>query len=151
MAEAAPREKPAFRRPPDAEAVAAAIKIILDHGTVPSQKRLRELVEAELRSHNPEYVVSETRLRHLLLRTGLVKVHIRVRMGGVTPTLAKCPVCGQKLARGTNKTLLGGNTQVGYRCSRCPWWTGREYRIPAFYTFSGRLEKAKKTGQTSFR
>lgn len=130
--------------------MAAAVKVLLDHGSISSQRRLRELVEAELHDRDPDYVVSEERLRGLLLRTGLVKVQIKVRMGGPTPTLAKCPVCGSRLTRGTNSTLTGGAAQVGYRCSRCPWWTGREYRIPSHYTFTGRIEKGKRKGQTSF-
>lgn len=145
------RKEPAYRRPPDEEVVAAATKVVLDQGTVAPLRRLRELVEEELRDRDPRYVVSESRLRHLALRSGLIKVVIRVRMGGATPVLSQCPVCGSRLSRGTNMTLTGGATQVGYKCARCPWWTGREHRIPSHYTFVARIEKPKRTGQTSFR
>lgn len=146
MSEAKP---PRWRRPRDEAVVAAAVKVLLARGTVDSQRRLAELVVKELRRQDPLFSVTPERVRALALRSGLVSAEIGARITGTTRELDRCPVCASKLARTANRTLSGSSAAIGYRCTRCPWWTGREYRAPHHYTFHARLEANSK--QASFR
>ncbi len=141
---------PAYRRPADEEIVASAIKVILEETSVASLKRFRELVLRELRRHDRAYALGEKRLRALALRTGLIEVEVRTREEGTVPVLSACPVCASPLSRTENRTLAGGNVATGYRCRKCPWWTGRDYRVPNRYAFHAKLEKGGRS-QTQFR
>lgn len=132
----------------DAELIALVVKVILEEGTVASQTRLAQLVNAQLGKRKTH--VTPERLRVLAVRSGLVGIAIRTRTDGETPELERCPVCRSKLRRTTNKTLTGSTAQTGYRCTRCPWWTGREMRVPQHYVFQARVSRADKRGQLAF-
>lgn len=134
----------------DEELIAVLVKVILDEGTVSSQKRLAQLVNSQLRRRKAH--VTGERLRVLAIKSGLVGVAIRARVDGETPHLERCPVCRTKLKRTSNRTLAGGTASTGYRCTRCPWWTGRDLRIPQHYTFSAKVARAEAgdEGQLSF-
>ena len=142
MAEAKPR-----KRARDEEVVAILVKVILDEGTVASQKRLAQLVNRQL-ARRGMHVTGE-RVRMLAVKSGLVALQIRVRMDGETPEMERCPVCRSRLKRTTNRTLAGGIASTGYKCARCPWWTGRELRIPQHYVFQARVARTEK-GQVTF-
>jgi hypothetical protein len=132
----------------DEEVVATLVKVILEEGTVASQTRLAELVNGELggRRH-----VTPGRIRVLAIRSGLVSLTIRTRVQGETPVLEACPVCHGKLRRTANRTLTGATASTGYKCTRCPWWTGREMRVPQHYVFAARVARAEgRKGQLSF-
>lgn len=145
-----PPAKPRARRHPrDEEVVAAIVKVVLKEGTIDSQRDLHRWVERALKSRDATYAVGPERVRFLALRSGLVAVRIRARVNGPTPDMAKCPVCASKLKKRTSGTLTGGSAFVGYRCSACPYWTGRDYRIPAGYSFQAKLEKGNGK-QTTF-
>ncbi|MHB8586498.1 MAG: hypothetical protein ACYDDF_11790 [Thermoplasmatota archaeon] len=148
-----PSEVPAARKiPHDEEIVAAATKVLLEEETIATETAFRALVVHELRRRSPAASLTGRRLRRLALRSGLVRLHIRVRVDGPTPALGTCLVCGGELRRIGNRTLSGSTAHTGYRCSRCPWWTGREFRIPAGYSFSARLARGGRSnrGQTRF-
>lgn len=138
------------RRVSDAEVVAVLVKVILEEGTVSSQARLAALVNRHL--HKRDVAVGGERLRMLAIKSGLVSLHVRTRVDGPTPELERCPVCRAKLRRTANRTLTGTTTQTGYKCQRCPWWTGRDLRIPMHYTFQARVARGegKRRGQLSF-
>jgi uncharacterized protein with PIN domain len=142
------RRAPSYRVPSDEEVVAAIVKVMLREGQVTSQRRLRDLVQQALR--DASYRVGEDRVRSLALRSGLVGVAIHARHDGDTPRLDACPVCGNPLHRTSNRTLAGGNVQTGYKCTRCPWWTGRDYRVPQRYSFFPLVEK-RRGKQVTFR
>lgn len=142
MVEGAPR-----KRARDEEVVATLVKVILDEGTVASQKRLAQLVNRQLGRRGMR--VTGERVRVLAIKSGLVALTMRVRVDGPTPDLERCPVCRSRLRRTANRTLAGGTTQTGYRCMRCPWWTGRELRIPQHYVFQARVSRTEK-GQVTF-
>ena len=142
MAEATPR-----KRARDEEVVAILVKVILDEGTVASQKRLAQLVNRQL-ARRGMHVTGE-RVRMLAVKSGLVSIQIRVRVDGETPEMERCPVCRSRLKRTTNRTLVGGTASTGYKCARCPWWTGRELRIPNHYVFQARVSRTEK-GQVTF-
>ncbi|MEA3198740.1 MAG: hypothetical protein QOE90_168 [Thermoplasmata archaeon] len=144
-------EPPAPRkRVKDEEVVALLVKVILEEGTVSSQSRLAELVNRQLKRRGA--TVTPARARVLAVRSGLVGIHVRTRAGGPTPDLARCPVCGSKLRRTANRTLTGSTAQTGYKCTRCPWWTGRELRVPHHYVFQAKVARLEggNPGQLSF-
>lgn len=142
----APKDATPSKRVRDEEVVATLVKVILEEGTVAGQGRLAELVNEHLgggRGVTPE------RVRVLAARSGLVALAIRTRILGETPELERCPVCRSKLKRTSNRTLSGATASTGYKCTRCPWWTGRDLRVPAHYTFHARVSRGEK-GQLRF-
>jgi hypothetical protein len=144
------RKEPRYRRPSDEQVLGAAMKVLIRKGTVGSQRELASLVVRELRKTDPLFTVSPERVRALVVRSGTVAAEIRTRNTGPTPELAKCPVCGGKLQRRANRTLTGATTPLGYRCTKCPWWTGRDMREPHRYAFYSRFETGNGK-QTAFR
>lgn len=136
------------RRVRDEEVVATLVKVILEEGTVASQTRLARLVNDQLGGGRH---VTPERIRVLAVRSGLVALSIRTRTLGETPELDKCPVCRGRLRRTANRTLTGTTASTGYKCTRCPWWTGREMRVPQHYVFAARVARADgRRGQLSF-
>lgn len=137
------------RRARDEEVVAVLVKVVLEEGTVSSQKRLAELVNRQLARRGMS--VTGERLRVLAVKSGLVGLTIRARIDGETPDLDACPVCRGRLKRTANRTLTGETASTGYKCSRCPWWTGRELRVPQHYVFQARVGRAEgRRGQLAF-
>lgn len=120
--------------------MAVVVKVILHEGTVATQRRLAQLVNKELgkRGHH----VTPERVRVLAARSGLVSLTIRSRIDGIAPELKECPVCRSKLKRTENRTLTGKSAATGYKCTRCPWWTGRDMRVPHHYTFQARVARS---------
>lgn len=132
----------------DEEVVAILVKVILEEGTVSSQKRLADLVNGGLGQGRH---VTPERVRVLAVRSGLVSITIKARIQGETPELDQCPVCRARLRRTTNRTLTGATASTGYKCTRCPWWTGREMRVPQHYVFAARVQRADgRKGQLTF-
>lgn len=141
---------PQRKRAKDEELLAVVLKVILQENTVSSQRRLAELVNARLRKRGTR--VTGARVRQLAVRSGLIGVHIRVRLNGETPPMERCPVCTAKLKRTGNRTLTGGTAKTGYKCPRCPWWTGRDLRVPQHYTFFSKVARVEgeDEGQLAF-
>jgi hypothetical protein len=129
------------KRARDEEIVAIVIKILLREGTVATQARLARLANRELakRGHH----VTGERVRVLAARSGLVSLAIRARTDGPAGELRTCPVCRSKLERTENRTLTGKAAATGYKCTRCPWWTGRELRVPSRYVFQARVARGE--------
>lgn len=143
---------PTYKVPPDEEVVAAAVQVVLRTGTIDSQRKLTELVTRQLRKRDPRYRVSPERIRVLALRSGLVGVHVHAHAtGDDRGRLKACPVCGGPLERTSNRTLAGGEAQTGYKCTRCAWWTGRDYRVPSRYVFFPLVERDASSPQLSFK
>jgi len=140
-------DAPKRKRARDEEITAVLVKVILEEGTIASQTRLAELVNRLMKKRG--FHVTGERVRVLAVRSGLVGVTIRARVNGPTPELARCPVCRSRLRRTVNRTLTGATAQTGYRCARCPYWTGRELRIPQHYVFQARVSRTEK-GQMRF-
>lgn len=139
---------PPSRRVRDEEVVATLVKVILEEGTVASQTRLARLVNEQL--GGGRHVTAE-RIRVLAVKSGLVSLGIRTRVQGETGELERCPVCRGKLRRTSNRTLTGATASTGYKCTRCPWWTGREMRVPQHYVFAARVARAEgRRGQLAF-
>ncbi|MHB8604975.1 MAG: hypothetical protein ACYDCK_06925 [Thermoplasmatota archaeon] len=147
-----PRRESATHRPSDEEVVAAIVRVVLAESPVEGQHRLRKLVATALRAHDPKARVGGARVRRLALKSGLVGVHIAARRVHGATNLKRCPVCASAVKRSANRTLLGGETDAGVRCTRCPWWTShRTLRVPRKYSFYAKLERARKGRQLTFR
>lgn len=134
----------------DEEIVALIVQIILREGTVATQSLLAQLVNARLERKHMH--VTAQRVRVLAARSGLVALTIRTRLNGAAGDLKDCPVCRSKLKRTENQTLTGKSVATGYKCTRCPYWTGRELRVPHHYTFQARVTRAERgeEGQLAF-
>lgn len=146
MAEPKAAPKPR-KRARDEEVVAVLVKVMLDEGTVASQTRLAQLVNRQLSKRGMR--VTGERVRVLAVKSGLVGVTMRARTDGPTPELERCPVCRSKLKRTANRTLAGATTPTGYKCTTCPWWTGRDLRVPSHYVFQARVGRGER-GQVTF-
>lgn len=133
-------------RVPAAEVLAVAIADVLrEHATVDSQNRFAELVREKLRYIDPQYGVTEERLRKVAIQSGLVTVEVESRDSGKRVRMKECPVCGGRMERVRNKTLSGGTTTLGYRCDTCPYSTGSTRRIPTRYVFHSALPRARRS------
>jgi len=125
----------AYHIPSDEEIKKAATKILKKYRTVSSQYRLKELVEQELKTDKNEFHVSGSRLRNLVLKSGLFRIEIHSREGSPDKVLNRCPVCNNSLKRVKNQTIFGGEVTIELRCSNCGYWTGKKKRIPTLYVF----------------
>lgn len=126
----------AYRKPSDTEVVEAIRDALRRHGVVSSQRKLTELALKELHRHDPDYSVSEERVRRLAIKNDLATLEIRGRDTKDKTRSGACPVCGGKTARIKNLTVYGGTVTSGYKCSVCGYWTGLKHRVPTLYVFS---------------
>jgi hypothetical protein len=126
------------RHRPDRETVRAAARQALgragDH--LPSQAALRRRLLPILRDQDPSFVLGGRRMRALLLGAPGLRLRVRYRESERQVPLSECPVCGGEIRPIVNQTLDGDRVVLGYRCSRCAYWTHRKRRIPVRYTFS---------------
>ncbi|MCK5458288.1 MAG: hypothetical protein KAI20_00225 [Thermoplasmatales archaeon] len=125
----------AYHIPSDEKIIKAVTKVLKKYRTVSSQHRLKELVENELKTKNDEFHVSGSRIRNLVLKSGLVRIEIHSREGDPNKVLSRCPVCNNSLKRVKNLTIWGGEVTIEFRCSNCGYWTGKKKRIPTLYVF----------------
>jgi len=121
--------------PTDEQIITALRKVFSDYRTIQSQRRLKVLVEKQLKSLKKQYHVSEGRLRKLVLTKKLARVEIHSREGDPHKVLVRCPVCDSHLNRVKNLTIWGGEVTLEFRCSFCGYWTGKKKRIPTLYVF----------------
>ncbi len=129
------RASVAYRVADDDHVIDALQAVLAREPIVESQHRLAQLVRAQLQQTGEHEVrVSEQRVRKLAVEEGIVQVRVRT---GTThePAREACPVCGQELDRVANRTLTGGETVVGTRCSRCPYRSGHQHEVPLRYEF----------------
>jgi hypothetical protein len=125
-----------YKLPDDEEVIDAIGRILRRYGVINSQNRLVKLVRKELKSMDPEYTVTEERTRRLAIESGMAKVTINARDSDERTSSNECSVCGEKMKRIKNLTVYGGSVNLGYRCSRCGYWTGLMARKPIRYIFS---------------
>jgi len=124
-----------YRIPSD-EQVQQAIRSVLEKfRTVPSQHALHELILKELQTQKDQFGVSESRVRDLALKSGVVNIEIHSREGDPHKPLTRCPVCHHAVKRVKNLTIWGGEVTIEYRCPHCGYWTGKKKRIPTRYVF----------------
>jgi len=128
---------PSYRIPSDDRVRDSLVRILSTRPMVDSQRRLKQLVEKDLKG-DEKYRVGEPRLRHLAIESGLIDLEIRCRDTEEMRSLIKCPVCGARLKKVRNMTVYGGTVTLGYRCERCKYWTGLKRRVPTRYIFTRR-------------
>jgi len=125
-------------RIPHFEVLAEVIREVLrGRPTVSSQRKLTELVLRKLKEIDADYTASEERIRRVAIDSGVAKIEIHCREGEERSRQSRCPVCCSKMRRIRNETIFGGTVTLGYKCTRCPYWTGLKRRIPVRYVFYG--------------
>lgn len=110
-------------------------EVIKVKGSVISQRRFTELVVKNLKKKDAEYSASEERVRRMAIFRNLARIHIHYRETKELSRSGKCPVCGSETKDIQNQTLFGEEVKLGFKCSRCPFWTGPNRRVPVRYTF----------------
>lgn len=128
---------PEYRIPKDERVRASIERVFSTRHVVNSQRQLKRLVEKDLRTEEV-FRVGEPRLRQITIESGLVNLEIHCRETAERRSLVRCPVCGERLRRVRNMTVFGGTVTLGYRCSRCGYWTGLKKRVPTRYIFTRR-------------
>lgn len=128
---------PKYRIPKNDQIIDAVKSIFSRRRAVNSQRELKGLVERELQS-DEKFRVGEKRLRHIVLDSGLAEIEIHCRESPEKRHLNKCPVCGTKLRKVRNLTVFGGTVTLGFKCSKCSYWSGLKRRIPMRYVFTRR-------------
>jgi len=126
----------AYRMPSDTEVIEAIRDALRRHGVISSQKKMTELTLKELRRHDPDYTVSEQRVRRLAIQNDLATIEIYGRDTAEKTRAGACPVCGAKTSKIRNLTVYGGTVTTGYKCGVCGYWTGLRQRVPTLYVFS---------------
>ena len=111
-------------------------RVIREQQSIPSQRRFTELVLEDLKKKNPEYKVGEVRLRRMALHRNLAKVTIQYRETRELSHKGRCPVCASPTEELHNLTLDDKRVELGFKCKKCPYWTGPRKRVPVRYTFS---------------
>ncbi len=125
----------AYHIPSEEKVRKSVKKVFKKYRTVSSQRKLKELVEKELKTKKKQFHVSERRLRNIVLKSDLVNIEIYSREGDPHKILARCPVCSNSLQRVKNLTIWGGEVTIEFKCSNCGYWTGKKKRIPTLYVF----------------
>lgn len=100
-----------------------------------SLRELTDLVAEELQEEDPRYRVGPERVRRVASRMNAVRTTIHTRRSENVALREVCPVCGGRLRAVRNKTLTGKDVALEVRCTACPYWTGRERRVPVRYAF----------------
>jgi len=124
-----------YHIPSDEEILGAVKKVFQKYHMVSSQHKLKKLVEKELQTKKEQFLVSESRLRTVVLNSGFVSAEIHTRDGDPDKILHRCPVCKGSLQRVKNQTIYGGEVTLEFRCALCGYWTGKKKKIPTLYVF----------------
>src|SRR5436309_15951855 len=108
---------PSYRIPSDDRVRDSLVRILSTRPMVDSQRRLKQLVEKDLKG-DEKYRVGEPRLRHLAIKSGLVDVEIRCRDPEERRSLIKGNVCCARVQNVLNMTVSGRTVTLG--CGRGP-------------------------------
>ncbi|MEA2054497.1 MAG: hypothetical protein U9O96_05205 [Candidatus Thermoplasmatota archaeon] len=131
-----------YHIPSGEEIVVAIYKALKKHGTIDSQKKMRDMVMEELEVLDKKYRVSPQRVRKLAVRAGFIRMEIKSREG--EGELVRCPVCNSKLKKIKNFSLWGKEVIIGYRCTVCNYKSGVKRQVPTRYIFH--LNEGAKRG-----
>lgn len=126
---------PGYRIPSRERVLQALQRVLARRTTVPSQRELKEFLEAEM-GKEEDYRVSGPRARRIAFDSGLVALEVACRETDERRSLVRCPVCSHRVRRVRNMTVFGGTVTLGYACTHCPYWTGLKRRVPSRYTFT---------------
>ena len=124
-------------RIPSEETLQEAVRRVLTRtGGAGSLTHLMELVVDELHRTDPTYRIGPVRLRRVASRMNALRTTIYTRRGNAKALQEHCPVCSATLVTVRNQSLTGGAVPLEARCPECPYWSGRERRVPVRYTFA---------------
>jgi len=124
-------------RIPSAKVLEDSIRrVIREQQSISSQRRFTELVLEDLKRKNPDYKVGEVRMRKMALHRNLAKVTILYRETKETSHKGRCPVCTSPTEELHNLTLDDKKVELGFKCTKCPYWTGPRKRVPVRYSFT---------------
>lgn len=145
---ASARRPPRFRRPSE-DLVRFAARRALGRVGRPdaSQAALRRALLPLLAEEDPKFAIGPSRLRRLLLDAPGVRMEVRyAEKGSRLASTDLCPVCRSPLLPIQNRTLDGDPIVLGYRCTRCAYWTHLKRRVPVRYRFtrSGRPTRSRE-------
>lgn len=128
--------EPKYRRPdPDTVRWAANRALVRPGRPFPSQAALRRALLPVLRGRDPLFSLGERRMRRLLLSVPGLHLKVQYAERPTRRPLTRCPVCGERLTSIRNRTLLGDEVTLGYRCPKCGYWTHLKRRVPVRYQF----------------
>lgn len=133
-----------YRIPPAKILVEAISEVIREKQTVESQRMLTELVLKALKKRDSDFTASEIRIRKAAVLKTPMKLQIHYRGTTETSTKGKCPVCGSETIQIRNKTLFDEKVDIGFRCTKCPYWTGQLKQVPVRYIFNALIEVAPR-------
>ena len=133
-----------YRIPPAKILVEAISEVIRERQTVNSQRMLTELVQKALKKRDSDYTASEVRIRKAAVLKTPMKLQIRYRETADTSTKGRCPVCGSETLQIRNKTLFDEKVDIGFRCTKCPYWTGQLKQVPIRYIFNALIEEVPR-------
>ena len=114
-----------YRIPPSKILVEAISEVIRDKQTVDSQRMLTDLVQKTLKKRDTDFTASEVRIRKAAVLKAPIKLHIHYRETNETAAKGPCPVCGSETIQIRNKTPFDEKVTLGFRCTKCPYWTGQ--------------------------
>lgn len=123
-----------YRIPGEDVLVEAIEEALTRQPIVESQRELGDNVRTVLHEDEPDYRVSDERVRLIALEHELAEVRVRTGTTGEA-VREECPVCGASLDQVANKTLDGDTTVVGAECPECPYSTGARHEVPLRYEF----------------
>ncbi len=129
------KEAKKYKVPTDDDVVEAIQKAMTGSHIVRSQTELRALVQSELKAKDPAFSITNERLRRIALDKVGLQIEMQSRELEDGPALARCPVCKSPLKATKNDTIYGGTVTLGFKCTKCPYWTGIKRRVPTRYTF----------------
>ena len=122
-----------YELPTEEEIRNAIYKALKKKKSFPSLVELRKNVIKELKKLNEKYTVSMRRVRIIAARSGFVKLDIKTKASD--RKLKYCPVCGGRLEKIKNYSLLGEEVVVGYKCKFCQYKSGSKKELPVRYSF----------------
>jgi len=132
-----------YRIPSEETLVKAVREVLSARSMITSQRALSSLVNHKLKNIDSAYTATEERIRKLIINKDLGKIEIHAREGEEKSKAGRCPVCSTRMKRIRNQTIFGGTVTLGYKCMKCPYWTGLRKRIPIRYVFYGEERKAE--------
>ncbi len=129
-----------YKIPSEKDVGKIIVKVLKVRGVIESQSELNREVLKHLKRLNKNFKLTPKRMRRIALKTSKVKIEIRCKLTDkIVEDMKVCPVCGGKMEKITNATLEGKKIAIGFKCRVCPYWTGKNLRVPIRYTF--RLKK----------
>jgi hypothetical protein len=124
-----------YKVPTDEEVMEAINKVMSRDHIIRSQTDLQERVTEELKALDPEFTITGERLRRVALEKVGLAIEISGREIEAGRAMSKCPVCRAPLKAQKNVTIYGGTVTLGFKCTKCPYWTGKKRRVPTRYVF----------------